>query len=74
MDDAVRAEDVDGDNARIEIDGQAPEGNLRTKALRRASEVFATEGSGNGARNKNTASRVKIWRYVVGEDFLDEFL
>ena len=37
VNDAVRAEDIDGDDAGVEIDSQAPKGNLRTKALRRAS-------------------------------------
>ena len=67
MDDTVGTEDVDGDNSRVEVDGQSVESDVEgeTLGLRLASEVVASEQCGDCVGGQDTSSRVKVLDNVV---------
>lgn len=61
MDDAVAAEDVDGDDARVEVDGQTTRTDVGAQALRErtVAKLVGLQESGDGARDKDTAGGVE---------------
>lgn len=74
MDDAVGGEDVDGDDARVEVEGEAFEAELVAQTLWAVAEFFLLEEGGDGARSEDTTGRVEVTRDVVEEDVFDELL
>lgn len=61
MNDTVATENVDGNNARVEVDGQATRTNVRAKTLRKRSvaELVGLEKSRDGLSDEDTTSGVE---------------
>jgi len=75
VDDSVRAEDVDGNNARVEVEGQTSESEVDAESLRGiARQVLALHKSRDGVSDKDSASRVEVVTDVVFDELLDHLL
>ena len=55
MNDAVGAEDINSNNSRVEVDGKAPQPNLRAEPLGKAANVLALECCWDGSAHQNPA-------------------
>jgi hypothetical protein len=75
VDDTVGTENVDGNNAGVEVDGQASEADVESKTLRLglASEVFTLEQCGYSVGEQHTLGRIEVLDNVVGQEVLEEF-
>jgi hypothetical protein len=75
VDDSVCAEDVDGYDARVEVDGQASETDVDAESLSGlARQVLALHESGDGVGKEDSASRVEVITNVVLNELLDHLL
>ena len=75
VDDSVCTEDVDSNNAGVEVDGQASETKVNAKSLRGLTgQVLALHEGRDGVSDKDSASRVEVITDVVLDELLDHLL
>lgn len=72
---SVCTEDVDGNDTRVEVEGQALETKVDAESLRGLTrQVLTLHECGDGVSNKDSASRVKVVTDVVLDELLDHLL
>lgn len=64
----VGAENVDGDDAGVEVDGEAFEGDLGGEALGLRAEGFLGVEGGDGPGDEDAAGGVEVRRDMVRKD------
>jgi len=75
VDDSVCAENVDGNNARVEVEGQTSETEVDAESLRGVSrQVLALHKSRDGVSDEDSTSRVEVVTDVVLDELLDHLL
>jgi hypothetical protein len=74
VDHAVCAEDVDGDDAGVEVDRRALERDAHSEALVVAELVGRLEQGGDGVGVEDAAGGIEVRADVVEEDVLEDFL
>jgi hypothetical protein len=74
VDHAVCAEDVDGHDAGVEVDGRALERDAHSEALVVAELLGRLEQGGDGVGVEDAAGGVEVRADVVEEDVLEDFL
>lgn len=72
VNDTVGTEDVDSDNAAVEVEGETLEIDLDSKSLwlRLVRKVLALEKSRNSVSDEDSSGWVELWRDVVRKDGL----
>jgi hypothetical protein len=74
VDHAVCAEDVDGDDAGVEVDRRALERDAHSEALVVAELLGRLEQGGDGVGVEDAAGGIEVRADVVEEDVLEDFL
>ena len=66
--------DVNGDDAGIEVDGQALQADVGADALRTDAHGINGQSGGYGVCNQDLAGWIVLWRDVVEQNVLQELL
>ena len=75
VDHSVGAKDVDGNDTRVEVDGQASETKVNAESLSSLSgQVLSLHEGGDGVSDEDSASRVEVVADVVLDELLDVLL